>query len=119
MVLSSRVIGKNVTSRNRVLTNNDKPRSYIDEDIILPAATLQEFYIYVPAPPPNVIYDALSSQIWLQIWRPRNRMSVHYRSWQLVWQRLVEIDPTQTDALYTVSHFTKHIHILVLRRCRW
>ena len=98
--------GNNVTIRTAYLPSGAQ-KSWIDYETVLPAGSLEYFYIYVhnvtsPNPPVN------SEFIRLQIWRPRDLTQYQY---ELVWERRVEVSYNlPIGALYTVSIFV-YIHV--------
>ncbi|KAK2193678.1 hypothetical protein NP493_8g04034 [Ridgeia piscesae] len=69
------------------------PKSWVDNEVVLPAGLLARYYIYVK-PIIHGIDDIASMR--LQIWRPVGQTKDVYK---LVWERRVEVSTTETNGL--------------------
>jgi hypothetical protein len=105
------LFGNNVTARPTVLAS-DASKAWLNGDVLLPDCLLLKYYLYIVGPPSPTVVDAASRRIRLQIWRPYEESKY---LWQLVWEQVVSIYPTATNALYTVSWYLRKRLVIAVR----
>jgi len=90
--------GATVKLRQAKAITGDSYTIMIDTKHALPAGVLQYFYVFIEQNDP---FLPPASNLRLQIWR---QSDVHAKDqYQLVWQRIVYLNDSSTQALYTVK----------------